>query len=72
MPKSYTTIKIALELRHDILYADLSYMSSYRIMVETTGSMIKRLWPKHIHAVASQGFELKVALFEFACTINYL
>lgn len=47
-------------------------MSSYRKMVETTGSMIERLLPKHIHAVTARGFEIKVALFVLACSINYL
>lgn len=47
-------------------------MSSYRKMVETTGSMIERLLPKHIHAVTPQGFELKVALFVLASSFNYL
>lgn len=47
-------------------------MSSYRKMIETTGSMIERLLPKHIHAVTAKGFELKVALFVLACSINYL
>jgi hypothetical protein len=47
-------------------------MSSYRKMIETTGSMIERLLPKHIHAVSAKGFELKVALFVLACSINYL
>jgi len=47
-------------------------MSSYRKMVETSGSMIERLLPKHIHAVTPQGFELKVALFVLAASFNYL
>jgi hypothetical protein len=47
-------------------------MSSYRKMVETTGSMIERILPKHIHAVTAAGFELKVALFVLACSISYL
>jgi hypothetical protein len=47
-------------------------MSSYRKMVETTGSLIERLLPKHIHAVTARGFEIKVALFVLACSINYL
>lgn len=37
-----------------------------RKMVETAFSGIARLFPKHIHAVTSQGFELKVALFACA------
>ena len=47
-------------------------MSSYRKMVETTGSLIECLLPKHIHAVTARGFEIKVALFVLACSINYL
>lgn len=47
-------------------------MSSYRKMVETTGSLIERLLPKHIHAVTPRGFEIKIALFALACSINFL
>jgi len=47
-------------------------MSSYRHNIETTGSMIERILPKHIHAVTNAGFELKVALFVLACSIGYL
>jgi hypothetical protein len=47
-------------------------MSSYRKMVETTGSLVERLLPKHIHAVTARGFEIKVALFVLACSINFL
>jgi hypothetical protein len=47
-------------------------MASYRKIIETTGSMIERLMPKHIHAVTAAGFELKVALFVLACSIGYL
>jgi hypothetical protein len=46
--------------------------SSYRKIVETTGSMIERILPKHIHAVTAAGFELKVALFVLACSVGYL
>ena len=47
-------------------------MSSYRKLIETTGSLVEQLLPKHIHAVTPAGFELKVALFVLACSINYL
>lgn len=47
-------------------------MSSYRKLIETTGSLWEQLLPKHIHAVTPAGFELKVALFVLACSINYL
>jgi hypothetical protein len=46
--------------------------SSYRKIIETTGSLIEQLLPKHIHAVTPRGFELKVALFVLACSINFL
>ena len=46
--------------------------SSWRKMVETTGSLIEQLLPKHIHAVTARGFEIKVALFVLACSINFL
>lgn len=41
-----------------------------RKMVETTGSLIIRLFPKSIHAVTPQGFELKVFLFVLAYSLN--
>ncbi len=46
--------------------------ASYRKIIETTGSMIERLLPKSIHAVTARGFELKVAIFVLACSVNYL
>jgi hypothetical protein len=46
--------------------------ASVRKMVETTGSLIERLLPKSIHAVTARGFELKVALFVLATSINFL
>jgi len=42
----------------------------YRKMVETAGSLIEQLLPKSIHAVTSQGFELQVALFVIAYSLN--
>ena len=49
----------------------MSYLLSYcRKVVETTGSLIERLLPKHIHAVTARGFELKVALFVLAASLN--
>jgi hypothetical protein len=45
---------------------------SVRKIVETTGSLIERLLPKSIHAVTAKGFEIKVALFVLACSINFL
>jgi hypothetical protein len=46
--------------------------STYRKIVETTGSMIERLLPKSIHSVTPQGFELKVGLFVLAASLNFL
>jgi hypothetical protein len=49
----------------------LTYLLSYcRKVVETTGSLIERLLPKHIHAITARGFELKVALFVLAASFN--
>jgi hypothetical protein len=42
----------------------------YRKMVETAGSLIEQLLPKSIHAITSQGFELKVALFVIAYSLD--
>lgn len=46
--------------------------STYRKIVETTGSLVERLLPKHIHSVTPNGFELKVGLFVLASSINAL
>ena len=49
----------------------ICYMQSYyRKRVETAGSQIEQLLPKSIHAVTSAGFELKVALFVIAYSLN--
>src|SRR5215211_6214825 len=48
------------------------FQARIRKIIETTGSLIERLLPKSIHAVTAQGFELKVALFVLACSINFL
>jgi len=48
------------------------FQACIRKMIETTGSLIERLLPKSIHAVTAKGFELKVALFILACSINFL
>jgi Transposase DDE domain len=47
-------------------------LACYRKVVETTGSLMEQLLPKHIHAVTSQGFELKLALFVLATSFNFL
>lgn len=44
----------------------------WRKAVETAGSLLERLLPKHIHAVTAQGFELKVVLFVIAFSFNRL
>ena len=46
-------------------------LACYRKVIETTGSLLERLLPKHIHAVTSQGFELKLAIFVLATSFNY-
>jgi Transposase DDE domain len=49
----------------------ISFVQSYhRKRVETAGSLIAQLLPKSIHAVTPQGFELKVALFVIASSLN--
>ena len=49
----------------------LSFVQSYhRKRVETAGSLIAQLLPKSIPVVTSQGFELKVALFVIASSLN--
>ena len=49
----------------------VTFVQSYhRKRVETAGSLIEQLLPKLIHAVTSQGFELKVALFVIASRLN--
>ena len=46
--------------------------STYRKIVETTGSLIEQLLPKSIHSATAKGFELKVGLFVLACSLNCL
>jgi hypothetical protein len=49
----------------------LSFVRSYyRKRVETAGSLIEQLLSKSIHAITSQGIELKVALFVIASSLN--
>lgn len=56
---------------HRTLPVWMTYLlSSCRKIVETTGSLLERLLPKHIHAVTARGFELKVALFVLAVSFN--
>jgi hypothetical protein len=44
----------------------------YRKIVETSGSLIERLLPKHIHATNATGFELKIILFVLALSFDRL
>lgn len=44
----------------------------YRKIVETAGSLVERLLPKHIHATNAAGFELKVILFVLALSFDRL
>lgn len=44
-------------------------INQQRKIVETVFSGVARLFPKHIHAVTSRGFELKAALF--ACSAGF-
>jgi hypothetical protein len=44
-------------------------LARYRKRVETAGSQIERLLPKHLHAVTADGFELKTILFVLASSI---
>ena len=44
--------------------------SYYRKRVETAGSLLMGLFPKSLHAVSAQGFELKVALFVLAYSFD--
>jgi len=56
---------------HRPLPSWMTYLLAYcRKIVETTGSLIERLLPKHIHAVTARGFELKIALFVLAASFN--
>ncbi len=47
-----------------------SVQNYYRKTVETAGSLIEQLLPKSIHAVTSEGCELKVALFVIAYSLD--
>jgi len=47
-------------------------LACYRKIIETTGSLMEQLLPKHIHAVTARGFELKLALFVLATSFNFL
>ena len=58
---------------HRPLPSGLTYLlSCCRKVIETTGSLIERLLPRHIHAITACGFELKVALFVIAASFNVM
>ena len=46
--------------------------SIHRKAVETTGSLLEQLLPRHIHAVTAAGFEFKVAFFVLALSFTFL
>jgi hypothetical protein len=46
-------------------------LACYRKVIETTGSLLERLLPKHIHAVTARGFELKITLFVLAISFHF-
>ena len=49
-----------------------SVQHDYRKRIETVGSLIERMLPQTIHAVAAEGFELKVFLLVLAYSLNCL
>jgi hypothetical protein len=64
-------------LGKDVKYAQMglppsvSFVQHYhRKRVETAGSLLEQMFPTSVHAVTSQGFELKVALFVIAYRLN--
>ena len=66
-----TLIPIRKKNSHRALSPSVTFVQSYhRKRVETAGSLIEQLLPKSIHAVTAQGFELKVALFVIAFSLN--
>ena len=46
-------------------------LACYRKVIETTGSLLEQLLPKHIQAVTARGFELKLAIFVLATSFNF-
>lgn len=54
------------------LPAYMTYLrAGQRKAVETAGSLITRLMPRHIHAVTMAGFQLKIALFVLASSFAW-
>lgn len=43
----------------------------YRKVIETTGSLLEQLLPKHIHTGTAHVFELKVAIFVLATSFKF-
>ncbi len=55
------------------LGAALTYlMLTARKAIETTGSLIERLLPKHVHAVTARGFEITLGCFIIACALGFI
>src|SRR5258706_8445389 len=51
----------------------ITYLSAcYLKVIETTGNLLEQLLPKHIHPITARGFELKLALFVLATSVNFL
>lgn len=44
----------------------------HRKRIETTGSLLEQMLPKHIHATSASSFEVKVVLFVFVVSLNQL
>lgn len=47
-------------------------MARARKAVETTGNLIERLLPKHIHSVTARSFELKIGCFVITCALGFI
>lgn len=45
---------------------------TFRKVIETTGSLLNKLMPRHIHAVTQSGFELKIVLFVLALSFQFI
>lgn len=44
----------------------------FRKRIETTGNLLERLLPKHIHATSASSLELKIVLFVFTISLDQL
>ena len=47
-------------------------MLAARKAIETTGSLIERVLPKHVHSVTARGFEIKLGCFITACVLGFV